>query len=36
LLRNADLAKYAKGKPEAEYHPQSMADARMVVVGTRL
>lgn len=31
LLRNADLAKYAKGQPDPAYHPQALSDARMVV-----
>ncbi len=30
LLRNADLAKYAKGRPEPEYHPVAIAHAREV------
>jgi hypothetical protein len=31
LLRNADVAKYAKGKPEPEYHPVAMTVAREIV-----
>ena len=31
LLQNADLAKYAKGKPDPAYHPQAIQDARMIV-----
>lgn len=31
LLRNADLAKYAKGQPDPSYHPKAIADARGVI-----
>lgn len=33
LLTNADLAKYAKGQPGPEYHPQAMKDALEIVGG---
>ena len=32
LFNNADLAKFAKGLPEMEYHPQAIADARRFIL----